>query len=147
MCVCITVCGVQQTQPFIRCFVSSLFCIYWFVLNSLWRSDAIWRHRTGSTLAQVMTCCLTAPNHYLDQCWRIISRIQWHLYPRAILYTKDTSAIAITQISLKFTYLKFYSNLSWVNKLMAASLELEIAYDRPTAGEIEWINNHINSPP
>ena len=42
-------------------------------LNSLWPTDAIWRHRSGSTLAQVMACCLTAPSHYLNQCWLIIS--------------------------------------------------------------------------
>ena len=29
--------------------------------SSLWPSDAIWRHWFGSTLAQVMACCLTAP--------------------------------------------------------------------------------------
>ena len=27
--------------------------------NSLWPSDTIWRHRSMSTLAQVMACCLT----------------------------------------------------------------------------------------
>ena len=32
-------------------------------VNSLWPSDTIWRHRSGSTLAQVMACCLTAPSH------------------------------------------------------------------------------------
>ena len=42
-------------------------------LNSLRPSDTIWRHRSGSTLAQVMACCLTAPSHYLNQCWLIIS--------------------------------------------------------------------------
>ena len=41
-------------------------------LNSLWPSDVIWWQRSGSTLAQVMTCCLTAPHHYLNQCWLII---------------------------------------------------------------------------
>ena len=41
-------------------------------------SDAIWRHRSGSTLAQVMACCLTAPSHYLNQCWLIISEVLWH---------------------------------------------------------------------
>ena len=30
-----------------------------------------WRHRFGSTLAQVMACCLTAPSHYMNQFWRI----------------------------------------------------------------------------
>ena len=38
-------------------------------INSLWPNDAIWRHRSGSTLVQVMACCLTAPSHYLNQCW------------------------------------------------------------------------------
>ena len=32
-------------------------------INSLWPSDAIWRKRPGSTLAQVIACCLTAPSH------------------------------------------------------------------------------------
>ena len=30
------------------------------ILNSVWPSDAIWQHISGSTLAQVMTCCLMA---------------------------------------------------------------------------------------
>ena len=45
--------------------------------NSLWPSDVIWWLRTGSTLAQVMACCLTAPSHYLNQCWLIINGIVW----------------------------------------------------------------------
>ena len=40
--------------------------------NLLWPSDAIWWHKSGLTLAQVMACCLTAPSHYLNQCWLII---------------------------------------------------------------------------
>ena len=47
-------------------------------VNSLWPSDAIWWQRSGSTLAQVMACCLTAPSHYLNQCWLIISKVLWH---------------------------------------------------------------------
>ena len=50
------------------------------MINSLWPSDAIWRQRSGSTLAQVMACCLTAPSHYLNQCWLIIREVQWHSY-------------------------------------------------------------------
>ena len=50
----------------------------WIVFNSLWPSDTIWRHRSGSTLAQVMACCLTAPSHYLNHCWLINRKIQWH---------------------------------------------------------------------
>ena len=42
-------------------------------VNSLWPSDAIWWQRSGSTLAQVMVCCLMAPSHYLNQCWLMAS--------------------------------------------------------------------------
>ena len=31
-----------------------------------------WQHRSGSTWAKVMVCCLTAPSHYLTQCSLII---------------------------------------------------------------------------
>ena len=48
--------------------------LYWCV-NSLGPGDAIWRQRSGSTLAQAMACCLTAPSHYLNQCWLIISGV------------------------------------------------------------------------
>ena len=44
-------------------------------VNSLRPSDAIWRHKSGSTLAQVMACYLTAPSHYMNQCWLIISKV------------------------------------------------------------------------
>ena len=60
-------------------------------VNSLWPSDAIWRQRSGSTLVQIMACCLTAPSHYLNQCWLIISKVQWH--PSESNFTRDTSAI------------------------------------------------------
>ena len=59
--------------------------------NSLWPSDAIWRQRSGSTLAQVMACCLIAPSHYLNQCWLIINEVQWHSYQGN--YTRDASTI------------------------------------------------------
>ena len=47
-------------------------------INSLWPSDAIWRHGSVSTLAQVMACCLMAPSHYLNQFWVMISAVLWH---------------------------------------------------------------------
>ena len=43
------------------------------LIISLWPSDAIWRHMSVSTLAEVMACCLMAPSHYLNQCWLFIS--------------------------------------------------------------------------
>ena len=38
-------------------------------LNLLWPVDVISRHKTGSTMVQVMICRLPAPSHYLNQCW------------------------------------------------------------------------------
>ena len=46
-----------------------------FRVNSLRSGDGIWRHRSGSTLAQVMACCLTAPSHYLNQYLLIFDEI------------------------------------------------------------------------
>ena len=51
-----------------------------------------WWHKYGSTLAQVMACCLTAPSHYLNQCRLIISKVQWH--PSESNFTRDTSVIS-----------------------------------------------------
>ena len=47
---------------------------------SLGIGDAIWRWRSWSTLVQVMACCLTAPSHYLNQIWLIISKVLWHIF-------------------------------------------------------------------
>ena len=30
-----------------------------------------------STLTRIIACCLTEPNHYLNQCWLIIDKVQW----------------------------------------------------------------------
>ena len=61
------------------------------MVKSLRPSDAIWRHRFGSTLAQVMACCLMAPSHYLNQCWLIVSEVQWQ--SPGSNFTRDTSAM------------------------------------------------------
>ena len=79
--------------------------------DSLGPSDAIWPQRCGSTLAQVMACCLTAPSHYMNQCWLIISGI--HL--RTI--SQEIPQPSITRISLKIVYLQFLSNLPGANEL------------------------------
>ena len=76
-------------------------------INSLWPNDAICRHRSGSILAQVMACCLTAPSHYLNQCWLIISKVQWHSSKGN--FTRETFIINLWN-QLKITYLKFHSN-------------------------------------
>ena len=79
-------------------------------VNSLWPSDTIWCQGLGSTLAQVMACCLTVSSQYLNQ-----SKRSCDTQLKAIL--QEISQSSITKISLKITYLKFYSNLTGANEL------------------------------
>ena len=85
-------------------------------INSLWPSDTIWRHESGSTLAQVMACCLTAPSHYLNQCWLIISGVQWH---SCIIVQGQFHKRCLNHQSLKsiWKYLKIFSNFPGANQL------------------------------
>ena len=57
-----------------------------------------------STPDQAMTRCLTTQSHYLNQCWLIISKVEWHS-------SEGNFTSHPYQISLKITYLKFYPNL------------------------------------
>ena len=69
-------------------------------------------NRSRLTLPQVMACCLTALCHYLNQCWLIISGVQW-------LWSGG-----ITKISLKNTYLKFHSNDNELNYISTEGVGL-----------------------
>ena len=105
------------------------------IFNSLRPSDVIWRQRTGSTLAQVMAFCLTeptctvinpilltylltAPSHYLNQCWLIISKVLWHSCEDN--FTRDTSAINHQNWPENY-FSKFLSNLLGANELIPSN--------------------------
>ena len=87
-------------------------------VNSLRPSDAIWRHRSMSTLVQVMAWCCQAASHYLNQCWLVISKVLWG--SREDNFTRDTSAVNhkhwlekyISKISFKFPRVKWL-NIYW----------------------------------
>ena len=68
-------------------------------INTLWPSDLIWWHKSGWTLAEVMACCLTAPSHYLNQCWVIISEVLTTI-------SQELLNISILDMSLKITNLR-----------------------------------------
>ena len=63
------------SEPMLVCLLTHICVTQPQWVNSLRPSDTIWRHRSGSTLAQVMACCLTAPSHYLNQWWLIINKV------------------------------------------------------------------------
>ena len=61
--------GLGHELAFVREFILIIWVIVHYVLNMVLNtvrlSDTICWHRSGSILAQVMACCLTAPSHYL----------------------------------------------------------------------------------
>ena len=71
-------------------------------VNSLGPSDAIWRQRSGSPLAHVMACCLTAPSHYPNQCWLITCEVEWHSYKES---SQELPQPSITEIIWKIKFL------------------------------------------
>ena len=93
--------------------VNLLPCWDWNLLvNSLCPSDAIWRQRSGSTLAQIMACCLMVPSHYLNQCWLEINGI----HPSAI--SQKMHKICRQKFSSKLRYSWIFMHLSGANELM-----------------------------
>ena len=84
-------------------------------INSLCPSDTIWRQRSGSTLAQIMACCLTAPSHYLNQCWLEIIGI----HPSAI--SQKMHKICQQKFSLKLKYSWIFMHLSGANELTSVN--------------------------
>ena len=85
------------------------------IVNSLGPSDAIWWHRSGSTLTQVMACCLTAPSHYLNQCWLITGEVI-HNYIWSISHRK-CSKISILDMHLKATNFRLQQYVPGANEL------------------------------
>ena len=79
-------------------------------MASLWPSDAIWRHRSGSTLAQVMACCLMATSHYLNQCWLVINGV-YDIHLRTIPHFQDINP----QIEFEKSAFMISLMVLWVN--------------------------------
>ena len=85
-----------------------------YCLNPLWPSDAIWRHRSGSSrLSQVMDCCLTAPGHYLNQWWLDINLVLWYSTGTISL---GMLKLPITELLLKMKDFKSQTHLSGDNE-------------------------------
>ena len=66
-----------------------------------------------------MACCLTAPSYYLNQCWLIFSKVQWH--PLEGNCTKIAQPL-ITKIILKINNLTIHSNLPGDNEYCTSPL-------------------------
>ena len=113
---------------------------HWHV-NSSWHSDAIWQIN-GSTLAQLMVCCLTAPSYYMNQCWLINWLRDMHLRAISQEVLKNYS---ICNLNGKFTLLKYFEHLPGTDVLN----NLQDSGSSSTLGgvgirEIKWGTQIIN---
>ena len=84
-------------------------------LNSLWPGDAIWRHRSGSTLAQVMACCLMAPGHYWTNV--DLSSVRYRGIHLGVVSLQWPN-ISVIKVSLNIIYLKLQPYCPWINELI-----------------------------
>ena len=77
---------------------------YRHCFNALGPSDTIWGHKSGSTLAQVMPCCLTAPVLTYHHQWACCT----HLKP----ISQEVLKIPICKMCLKNILEKLFPYLS-----------------------------------
>ena len=94
--------SMHEKPPHLFCTIAVISCCWMhsardiseekirIIINIFWPNKAMWQHISKSILAEVMACCLTAPSHYLNQCW-LISKVQWH--SSEMNCTSDPSAI------------------------------------------------------
>ena len=89
----------------------------------------LWQHRFGSTLVQVMFCCLTAPNHYWrqviiwTQCWIIVNWnlaniFQWNLNQSLIIFIEEnafrTVVCEMAVILSKGRWVNLHCGFTWL---------------------------------
>ena len=87
--------NIEQKRNKKHKFQQKICAIWWWhpKLNSLWPSNT-WLLRSRSTLAGVMACCLSAPNHYLDQYWLLVNEVLWH--------STESMKLVVAMCSLKW---------------------------------------------
>ena len=76
--------------------------------------DATCHHRSWSTLVQAMSCYLTAPSHYLNQCPFAINWVVWPISQEVLKWS-----IHEIKWVLKITFVKLLPQLSWANVVTA----------------------------
>ena len=103
--------------PFLWTWVGSLWPMTSYDITSLSPSDIMWRHRSESTVAQVMAWYRQAPSHYLNQCRFLISEVQWH--------SSESNFRASTPVSIQhnesetktFKIIATYPQYHWVTEI------------------------------
>ena len=79
-------------------------------VDLFWPNEAMWQHRSGSTLTRVMACCLIAPSHYQGQLWLPLFYIMNLKIILLKLLMHLTGANELKQFHLALIVLSFYIN-------------------------------------
>ena len=95
-----------------RCKLSSAILSWLQCVDSLWPSYTVQWNRKGSTPVHVLVCCMTAPSHYLIQCWLITNGFLLH--SPTTNFTGRAPEI-IHKMSLKITFVRLLPHLSATN--------------------------------
>ena len=83
--------------------------------NSLWPSYVIRQDKCSSTLAQVMACCLTAPNRYLNQGSLLINEVLGYLRESNFTASAPTIVLYNVFVNHTFKYIAPFLSGQWVD--------------------------------
>ena len=78
-------------------------------IMAFWPGDAIWRHRPGFTLAQVMACYRVATPHYLGQYWLIIKLKELFVIHLTAMFFLWASLIPVCFVLCSFVWVKLFT--------------------------------------
>ena len=108
-------------------------------INSLWPSDAKWRHKSGTTLAQVTACCLTAIYHQYSPVTFIWG--QFRTDNSSINHLKELQKFCI-QILFKFSRGRWVQ-ISVVISSLSGSVSFRVEFQLPVQHTQGKRNLHI----
>ena len=106
------------------------------IFNSLWPSDTIWWHRSGSTLAHVMGSCLMVTNHP-NYCWLFIKGILWHLSESNVIRSTHckTFHVLLAKKCIFHNFLEFqtwlYKEVYWSSHIFHWSSDFFVGHHGP----------------
>ena len=100
----------------------------------------------GSTLVQVMACCLTAPSLYLNQCWLFINEGLLHSPETNFTVNSHDTILCKEFQNYTFKIIVTYPRGRWVNNLLVCCL---IIRHYPSFWHEIWYENvlFVKCPP
>ena len=105
----------------------------------MWPRDDIWRHRSGSTLVQVMACCLTAPSRYLNHGWLLISEVLCNLHEIDFTVSAQSAIMCSTFKNCTFKITTASPRGQWVKVISPIIHSMPLSFHITT---LTWFHCH-----